>query len=173
MLALVLRETEALTIRRNATLILTRQFHNDGIIFIVAGDPHGSAQVYLGDEKIGVPSGGGVNKGTVVISPKLGFSSPGFNNRFELHNFGVIQNGADGDLAAGGVGGILNNFFNIFNHAYITNLGFLHNSGPKVQSLRALIQSDGLGLLFNQTGVLENLGVIKGNVIGNCSGICQ
>lgn len=171
---LELRPNSSLTIRRGASLVVETQFRNDGNIFIRAGDPSGSAFLYLGHQDGPVFAGAGVNNGIIQIIPVEGIGSPGFSNRFELNNLGQIHNLVDGDISKGGLGGIFNNFFNIFNSGNIVNFGFFHNSGPPVQTSRALVDNRGpAGVMRNESGILENAGVIRGRFIGNCSGICE
>jgi hypothetical protein len=170
MRSLTLGPNETLTIRRAAKVVVSSQFVSSGSILIgdASDTAPGFASLVLGDEE--VIAGAGVNNGFILIIPRVGIASPGLDNRLQqLVNTGTILN-----LKAGELGGILNNFGTIFNQGQIINTGFFHNSGPPVQPAIARVISVGEdAYLFNVAGVMENMGVIQGPVIGECPGNCS
>jgi hypothetical protein len=170
MLSLMLTPDEFLMIRRGAKVVVSAQFFSQGAIVI--GDPNDSATVTaelnLGPEE-GI-GGAGVNGGIISVLPTATSSSPALNNRlYELVNQGSILISRSGET-----GGVLNNFGRLINQSFITNQGFLHNSGPPVQSQPAqLIQTVESARLFSEGGIIENFGQIRGHVVGDCPGDCS
>jgi hypothetical protein len=159
---LAIKADETLTVRRNAILLVRAQMVNSGVVYLRAGDPTGSAELLLGDEK---SAGAFVNYGYVYVFPKEG-ESASLSNRFALTNDGQIANFAIG------TSGVFNNFATILNKGQILNTGFLHNSGPPVSATPARLTSFGEGAALFNSGTMENLGVIEGPVVGDCSGTC-
>jgi len=161
-----------LRIRRGARLVVPAHFVNEGIIYV--GDPGddraGSAWLILG--RSGTIAAG-ANHGYIFVvpHPQGGTATlANFLTQFSnTHTISVLHGNP-------GQGGFLSNYGTIFNTARIINRGVLFNSGPPVQAQAARILNQGeSGVLNNPSGigVMQNLGIISGRVIGQCTGICR
>jgi hypothetical protein len=161
-----------LRIRHGARLVVPAHFVNEGIIYV--GDPGddraGSAWLILG--RSGTIAAG-ANHGYIFVVPNpqggtatLANFLTQFNN---THTISILHGNP-------GQGGFLSNYGTIFNTARIINRGFLFNSGPPVQQQPARIFNQGeSGVLNNSSGigVMQNLGIISGRVIPECTGVCR
>jgi hypothetical protein len=146
--ALAIQANQVLFISGRASVSVTAQLVNFGTLGVIE-----SGELTVGLKGPGV-SGAFINGGSIVITPTPGLASPGISNHAAMQNNGVIFNTRR----------IFNNFGTIANTREIRNAGFFHNSGPPVQSRKALIASTGNGFFDNNGGTLENRGDIRGRV---------
>ena len=167
MTSLTILANEFLVVRGQAHLVV-QVFYNRGVVRVgqVVSDQHRS----IGELTLGGPGivGTAVNSGVIQV-----FSGSTLNHR---SNQLVNQAFPANQIAAvitNNEEGVLNNFGLLVNQSLIANVGFLHNSGPPVQSTKAMLMSTGpSGTLLNG-GTIENRGKIIGPVIGDCPGDCS